>query len=110
MDRERTNKNILEELSVQRQLLKEINKRRLRYVGHANRSKHADLMTTALQGKVEGKRRKGRPPISYIDNLKDASGHGSLQQIIEDSRDRDKWCKLVTTKGAPTVDVGDGEM
>ena len=45
----------------------------LRYVGHVYRSKHADLMTTALQGKVEGKRRKGRPPISYIDNLKDAS-------------------------------------
>ena len=83
----RTNKSILEELSVQRQLLKEIKKRRLRYVGHANRSKHTDLITTAHQGKVEGKRRKGRPPISYIDNLKDASGLGSLQQMIEDSRE-----------------------
>ena len=71
----RTNKSILEELSVRRQLFEDINKRRPRYVGHAhNISKHADLMTTALHGKVEGKERKGRPPISYIDNLKDASG------------------------------------
>jgi len=77
----RTNKSLLEQLSVKWQLLKEINKRRLRYVGYANRSKHTNLMTTALQGKVEGKRRKGRPPISYIDNLKDASSSslGSLQ-------------------------------
>ena len=105
----RTNRSILEELSVQRQLLKEIDKRRLRYVGHANRSKHTHLMTTALQGKVEGKRRKGRPPISYIGNLIEASGLGSLQQIVGDSRDRAKWRKLVATRGAPTVDVGDGE-
>ena len=67
------------------------------YVGHANKSKHKDLTTTTLQGKVEGKWRKGRPPISYIDNLKDASGLAILQQIIEDSRDRDKWRWLVTT-------------
>ena len=105
----RTNRSILEELSVQRQLLKEIDKRRLRYVGHANRSKHTHLMTTALQGKVEGKRRKGRPPISYIGNLIEASGLGGLQQIVGDSRDRAKWRKLVATRGAPTVDVGDGE-
>ena len=77
--------------------------------GHANKSKHTDLMTTAIQGKVKGKRRKGRPPISYIDNLKDARGLCSLQQITEDSRDRDKWRKLVTTRGAPTVNVGNGE-
>ena len=66
-------------------------------------------MTTALQGKVEGKRRKGRPSISYIENLIEASGLSSLQQIIGDSRDRVKWRKLVTIRGAPTVDVGDGE-
>ena len=88
---------------------KATSQRRLRYVGHPNRSKHTYLMTTALQGKVEGKRRKGRPPISYIGNLIEASGLGGLQQIVGDSRDRAKWRKLVATRGAPTVDVGDGE-
>ena len=89
---------------------KATSQRRLRYVGHPNRSKHTYLMTTALQGKVEGKMRKGIPSFSYIDNLKDESGIDSLQKIIEDSRDRDQWRKLVTTRGSPTVDVDDGEM
>ena len=57
----RTNISILEELF---DLYKEIYKRRLRYVGDANRNKHTCLMSTALQGKVEGKRRKSRPSIS----------------------------------------------
>ena len=38
MDRKRWNKSILEELSGQRKMLKEINKRKLRYLGHANRN------------------------------------------------------------------------
>ena len=44
----RTNNSILEELSVKRQLSNEIDKRRLRYVGHVNRCKDTYLMTTAL--------------------------------------------------------------
>jgi hypothetical protein len=40
----------------------EISKRRLKYLGHANRNTKTDLMTTVLQGKVEAKRNQGRPP------------------------------------------------
>ena len=101
MTKKHINRSILEELSVQRQLLKDIDKRRLRYVGHAKRSKHTHLMTTALPGNVEGKRKKGRPSISYIKNLKETSGLGSLQRIIGDSSDRVKWRKLMTLEGLP---------
>ena len=45
----RTNKSILKELFVQRQLLKETDKRRLRYIGHLNRHKKMCLMTSPLQ-------------------------------------------------------------
>ena len=70
----RINKSIVEELSVKCRLLKEKVKKTFRYVGYANRSKHEHLMSTTLQGKVEGKRWKGIPPISFIVNLKDESG------------------------------------
>ena len=106
----RTNDSVLDELSVNRQLLAEVDKRRLRYAGHANRNKHTDLMTTALQGKTAGKRKRGRPPMSYIGNLKEACGLSGLQQMIESSRDRERWRNLVTQRGAPTIDVSDGEM
>ena len=104
----RTNNSILEELSVKRQLSNEIDKRRLRYVGHVNRCKDTHLMTTALQGKVEGKRKRGRPPITYIGNLKEACGMSGLQEMIESSRDRESWRTLVALRGAPTVADGYG--
>jgi hypothetical protein len=34
-------------------MLFEISKKRLKYLGHANRNTKTDLMTTVLQGKVE---------------------------------------------------------
>ena len=58
----RTNDSVLQELSVEREALNIIIKRRLKYVGHANRNSKTDLMTAILQGKVEGKRNRGRPP------------------------------------------------
>ena len=57
-----------------------------------------------LSKEKEGKRRKGRPPMSYIENLTEASGLDSLQQLIEDSRDRKEWRKLVT----PAMEKGKG--
>ena len=58
----RTNESVLKELGVQRLMHSEISKRRLKYLGHANRNTKTDLMTTVLQGKVEAKRNQGRPP------------------------------------------------
>ena len=50
----RTNESVLKELGVQRLMLFEISKKRLKYLGHANhRNTKTDLMTTVLQGKVE---------------------------------------------------------
>ena len=57
----RTNDSVLEELGLQRSFLNEIKRRRLKYVGHAVRNPRTDLMSTVLQGKVEGKRGRGRP-------------------------------------------------
>ena len=48
-----TNESVLKELGAQRLMLSEISKRRLKYLGHANRNTKTDLMTTVLQGKVE---------------------------------------------------------
>ena len=42
----RTNESILEELSTERILLQEIKRRKLRYLGHANRNTRTDLMTS----------------------------------------------------------------
>lgn len=104
----RTNESVLQELSVQKEVLKIINKRKLKYVGHANRNSKTDLMTTVLQGKVESKRNRGRPPISYMNNISASSGL-RLEEIIHRSRDRDDWRALVAMTGAATFDPGDAD-
>ena len=48
----RSNKSILNELGTIRKLLLLIQRRKLKYVGHATRNKRTDLMSTVLQGKV----------------------------------------------------------
>ncbi len=49
------------QLGLQRSFLNEIKMRSLKYVGHAVRNPRTDPMSTQLQGKVEGKRGRGRP-------------------------------------------------
>jgi hypothetical protein len=104
----RTNESVLKELGVQRLMLSEISKKRLKYLGHANRNTKADLMTTVLQGKVEAKRNQGRPPTSYIDNVKADSGL-QLYEVIHHSRDRDRWRPVVEKSGAPMDGHGHGD-
>ena len=104
----RTNESILTELSLERQIIHEIDRRRLRYIGHANRSTSTNLMSTVLMGKVVAKRRKGRPPINYIENVVKTSGLSGIQELMHLSRERETWRDLVTSHGAPNVDDGEG--
>ena len=105
----RTNESILSELNTRRILSSEINKRRLRYVGHAVRNKNTSLMSKVLMGRVEGKRKQGRPAKNLPGNLIEASGCGNLQAMVDKCRDRDGWRALVSSRVAPTVDRGDGD-
>ena len=89
-------------------MLNLLNKRHLSYMGHINRSKTRDLMSTTLMEKVEGKRNPGRPPTSFISNITNVSGLG-LAELIHRGRERDEWRKLGQSYGAPTVDPGDGD-
>ena len=47
-----TNKSILEELNTKLILLKEMNRRKMEYVGHAVRNPKTDLKTSILQGRA----------------------------------------------------------
>ena len=103
----RTDDSILEELGATRELLNVVQKRRLRYVGHALRNTKTDLMTTVLQGKFAGKRRRGRPVTTYVSNIVKSS-RLSLHTMSQMSRDRDEWQALVASAGDPIDEHGDG--
>ena len=105
----RTNESIPSELNTKRMLSSEINKRRLRYVGHAVRHKNTSLMSKLLMGRIEGKRKQGRPAKNMPGNLIEISEWRNLQAMMDNCRDRDGWRALVLSRVAPTVDCGDGD-
>jgi len=102
---------ILDELLLQRQIMGKTDKCSLRYVGHANRNTDKSDDDSSQRIKAEGQR--GRPPpASYIaNNITEVSGlGGGLQEMVELSRDRERWPTLVVAwRGAPTNDSGDGD-
>ena len=104
----RTNESVLEELSTSRGLLLEINKRKMKYIGHANRNPRTNLMTTMLQGRVEGRRNRGRPPTSLMTNITANSGL-TLSQVVHRSRDRQDWRTVVASTRAATFSRGDAD-
>ena len=99
-----TNESILQDLSIKRQLLHEIDDRRLRYFGHANRSTATSLMSTVVMGKVKGKRRRGRW-MSYISKVVNASGL-KMPEMLHKSRDRRRWHDLMIARGVQNVCTG----
>ena len=103
-----TDESILEELSTKRILLQEINRRILKYVGHAVSNLKTYLMASILKGRVEGRQNRGRPSMSYMVNIFAISGL-TLGQVIHRSRDRDDWRAVVARSEAATDDHGDAD-
>jgi len=65
----RTNVSILNELSITDRLSTLCRRRILRYFGHITRREHNNLDMLIVQGKVEGRRPRGRSPSRWIDFL-----------------------------------------
>ena len=90
----RTNGSILDEIDKERELLENIRRRQLRFLGHVIR--RDQLENLSLTGRVEGSRGRGRPRLKYMDSLKKIVGNGmSAVQIIQMSRSREEWKSMV---------------
>ncbi len=77
---------------------KSILERKLTYFGHIVR-RNSGVEKQILQGAAEGRRGRGRPPMSWTDDVKKASSHGVYGATIV-AADRGKWRILVKTTAA----------
>ena len=67
-----SNEKVLSNLKTKRTVLRIIKSRKLKYYRHIKRNNN--IQTTAMEGKVEGKRSKGRPRRIWFSDIKEWTG------------------------------------
>ena len=88
-----TNENVLKMAQTNVYIVPAVKKRKLIYFGHMVR--RDNLQRLLLEGKVEGKRSRGRPRIEWMDNILEWSSTPQYDEVIRKAQDRNVW-RIIT--------------
>ena len=81
-----TNEEVLKNVGENRCLLDKIRSRKRNWVGHVLRGE--GLMIEVMEGRMEGKRTRGRPRKGMLDELLEDGSYAQMKRI---AHDRESW-------------------
>jgi hypothetical protein len=84
----RTDEEVLKLVSEERSIISTIEKRKKNWIGHTLR--HDGLMKEVIEGKMEGKRQRGRPRIGMLEEFKEVS-YVDMKRRAEDRENWRSW-------------------
>ena len=88
------NEEVLQRMNEKRKLINILKERKLKYFGHLIRLN--SIYRTLLEGNIDGKRGRGRPRMSWYDNIKEWNGM-RYERATRIAMDRDKWRAAVSS-------------
>ncbi|CAN0606055.1 unnamed protein product, partial [Ectocarpus sp. 12 AP-2014] len=65
-----SNEQLFKDFKLKRTLLDSLAKRKSAYLGHVLRNENFALVKLILEGKITGKKKRGRPCMAWLDNVK----------------------------------------
>jgi len=74
---------------------KPVNEGHVMYGGHVMRSSSGEAHLYILEGQVCGKRPRGRPRLTWMDDIIDWTGLKSYENVKRIAEDRNRWKTIV---------------
>ncbi|GFR66139.1 endonuclease-reverse transcriptase [Elysia marginata] len=88
-------KDVLEEIGLKHtELLKTIKTRQLAYYGHIRR--HQSLQKTIMEGKINGKRQRGRKRKSWLGSMEETTTR-RINECCEVALNREEWRRTIAS-------------
>ena len=90
----KTNAEVLADMGLKKRVMLDvIRKRKIKYYGHIRR--HETLQKKIIEGKVEGKRKRGRRRKNWISNIEETMGM-KMNECCEAALDRKRWRAMIS--------------
>ena len=79
-----SNEELLKLINKERELTKDIAKRKVKYTGHIFRGSGGERSKLLIEGFIEGKRSRGKPRADWMNNIKnwsETNNYGELKKL-----------------------------